>query len=387
MSDPKSRILNGLAFFVCLVPMVLFSTLWLKLDWIPAHDTLGHIMHSKLFMDHFLASGEFSLWGPYTDFGRNARINIPTEFHPSLVFLLPWLKAFPAVNALEAFYVSMLFSEAILLLGCFKLARLLYSSRWTAVFVCLSLTGTVVWVRQFYYNFQIYYTLPLIFYYFLKGARESSVKQIAIGFALLSISSFLGLPAYNLIMIGIFCLVFLLAALGVERQGTAILRNPWRQYLWLLLPLGMTLLFAGYLGINSEYMNALGRGPQGHVTLEVMLSWGGTDAGDQAFLGLLFGQSSYGDFTVYCGFFIIPLARLASPGGTQPHFRVSRPPDPVIVPPPKKLPKKLKNGKGLPWPWRSSRRRPCCFSPSPTDFTGGSSHANSAWTTPDRPRR
>src|SRR5581483_6987978 len=65
------------------------------------------------------------------------------------------------LNLLATYYASMFVDEMVLLAGVWLLARRFFSPP-TVFFIAVSVVGCGVWLDQPYWNFKLYYAIPLI---------------------------------------------------------------------------------------------------------------------------------------------------------------------------------------------------------------------------------
>jgi len=292
---------------LALLPNLLFSLIYLGSNWVPAHDTFFHLFSGFHYLRHLLTSGELPFWSPYIDFGRPAHLYLLNSLHPSLSALLPLAMGLGIQDVKTLFFISLLINEVIFVFGLYLLGTRLYQSRAAVLFVCFSLGGTLLWYRQIYYSFHIFYSLPLVFWLIIRGLDTQKHALIAAGFFLLSVTGLVGLPPYNLIVTG--SLAALLIPLWIW-SGQAKLKWVWEPgWLFYLLPAFCTSLILSYFLKSGLSLSSPGRDAAGRVSLDTFLTWAMPPAAE-AYKGALWGEGAYPDFGLYAGLLALPFALL-----------------------------------------------------------------------------
>jgi uncharacterized membrane protein YfhO len=82
------------------------------------------------------------------------------------------------VNFFSIYTAGVIFDEFVLLLGCVLLAKRYFKSLATVVFVVAAVVFTESPTTQLYWNFHVFYLIPLILYCLDRAIREASVKYI-----------------------------------------------------------------------------------------------------------------------------------------------------------------------------------------------------------------
>lgn len=261
--------------------LVLFYVVLLGQPWLPLHDSFGYLLHSHFTLSHLLATGEIPLWAPYLDWGRNLHFWHLGYFSPSMILVsaisLPILKLVPTLNVATLVYVGFFLDELILLFGTFLLARSLFSRVETALFVTLSVTGTTVWYFQKFFNFSIYYAIPLCFALILKGCREHKASYVLQGFLVQIITGLMGGALYLTIIQFIVCLIFLILNLalleGSVRRILSSIRAPERTLISLIIMILLVFVLFLIQGGKPQSL-APGRDLEGNTSYLTFLTYG-----------------------------------------------------------------------------------------------------------------
>lgn len=191
------------------------------------HDTLQYLQLQYTFLNDLVVNGEIPLWFPFMTKGtvtnvwfviQNGLLN--NLFYP----LAPYLKD---SNYYYLFYLSLFFDELILLLGTFLLASTLYRNKWAVLFVLITTMGTVNWASQIWFNFHIYYMMPLVLFLYLRAFREKSLASFAAGNFFLFLWSFYGNLIYFLPVLSFFIFLFFLSYIVCHTwKGISVAEDP-----------------------------------------------------------------------------------------------------------------------------------------------------------------
>lgn len=296
--------------------IALFYIVLLGQPWLPLHDSFGYLLHAHYTLSHLLKTGEIPLWAPYLDWGRNLHFWHLGYFSPSMIFVstisLPILKLVPTLNLATVVYVGFLLDELILLLGTFLLAKSLFSRIETVLFVTLSVTGTVVWHFQKFFNFSLYYAIPLCLALILRGCREQKAKYVLQGFLIQIITGLMGGALYLTLIQTIVCLIYLILNMSlIERSVKRMLgslKAPERALISLMLLILLVFVLFLIQGGKPQSL-APGRDPKGNTSYVGFLTYGIPPL-LSSFSEFINGLILNGDNSLYGGALIIPFAIL-----------------------------------------------------------------------------
>jgi len=147
--------------------LLLFTQVLRPHPFLPVHETLTVFQGFHYFYSNVFHVGELPRWCVYGTYGTPSALW-------QLLYLTPASYAAMAVgrllrmqNVLAVFDLSLFIEQVILLVGVYKLSRLLYARRHTAYLVCIGAMGSAVWYSQVWWNFRIAYTLPLMLYFLI----------------------------------------------------------------------------------------------------------------------------------------------------------------------------------------------------------------------------
>jgi hypothetical protein len=288
-------------FFYALLPSLFFYSVIFSRSWIPIHDTFQISNIVYFILNQAATHHTVALWYPYINFGVYANWYLAFTIGPSLATILAVVRLLSRGDLLDYYYLSMFMDELILLVGTYLLARTLFKSRKTAVFVCIAMSGSSLWFAQAWFNFHLYYFIPLSAYFVITGAERNEVWRLLAGGFMLLVSEFGNLP-YFVVPHALFYLVFVAGALwGYAFDARSALRRVGVRELIVAvacaLAAGLYLLLLSY-GVNHVNYD-VGR-THNVVTAENFLTYGGA-IGLSKFAELLTGASWDIDINVYAG--------------------------------------------------------------------------------------
>ena len=295
-------------FFYALLPSCLFYIDIFRGQWVPVHDTFQITNIAYFVFNELVQNNVIPLWYPYINYGVDSNWFLAITVGPSLALLLPVAKLFSQINFLDLYYASLFLDEIILLVGGYLLARLLFTSPFTWVFVSISLTGSTLWYAQVWYNLHFFYFIPLALYLTLRGCSESSLWRLILAGSLLVLSSFGNLP-YLILMQALTLAVFLATAWwAYELDWTsAWRRRSWKEISATLLGVVGAGTYVLLLIYGVEHVNYNpGREHGNVVDLRGFLTYGG-NIGFRKFSELFTGTSWSLDINIYSGILVLSL--------------------------------------------------------------------------------
>lgn len=189
------RILRS-PFLYALLPSVLFYTVILSRNWIPIHDAFQTTNVAYFLINEAVTHHALPLWYPYINNGLDANWYLAFTLGPSLATMLQVARFLGRGDLLQYYYVSMFLDELILLIGTYLLARTLFRRRLTVLFVCIAMTGSTLWFAQPWWNFHLYYFVPLSAYFIITGIARTELWRVLAGGLVLLISEFGNLPYF-----------------------------------------------------------------------------------------------------------------------------------------------------------------------------------------------
>ena len=304
--------LNQLSAFLLLVlSMLIYNLPFFDSNLWPQHDTTYAYQNFYTFYRQFFYANELARWYPFGTYGIKADLTQLFNLAPSAYFIGILGKILQIKNALFLFKFSLLIEEFMFLVGMFLLARFLFKDLKTTLFTCLAGIGSTAWYVQVYWNFRIYYLIPIIIYFFARFIKNGKGHDFWIC-GIIFICSFIGNLPYFAILYSPTIFILLITF-------TAFYRNvPWKNIfkiektnlLCFLICLSIGIIYGAFVRIADDGIVSFqrSRDPVHHfINLEGFLS-NGSGVGFEKFLGFFF-EISHENFTVYMGwltlFFLI----------------------------------------------------------------------------------
>jgi hypothetical protein len=125
------------------------------------HDGFQYFTLQYFFLNNAIQAHEVAQWIPYMNQGTVASLwyGIQASFLQAVLLQLPWLAR--SADLLSIYHIAMFVDELILLTGTWLLARRFFEVP-TVFFVSISVVASCVWLDQPYWNFRLYYAVPLV---------------------------------------------------------------------------------------------------------------------------------------------------------------------------------------------------------------------------------
>lgn len=287
-------------FFYALLPSLLFYTVILSRNWIPIHDTFQTMNIAYFLFNEAVAHHAIPLWYPHINYGVDTNWYLVTTLGPSLATMLGLARLVGRGNLLQYYYFAMFLDEFVLLVGTYLLARTLFRKPLTIVFVCIAMTGSLLWFAQPWFNLHLYYFVPLSMYFVMTGFARMELWRALAGGLVLLISEFGGLYFAM-----IHALTYAVIVAGAWWAYRFDLRSAWRRVgarEWAVLGAcilaATTLLLVLTHGVTHVIYDVGRVGSR--TTAESFLTYGG-DIGLSKFAELVTGVSWDIDANAYAG--------------------------------------------------------------------------------------
>lgn len=283
------------------------------------HDTAQYLQLQYTFYNEFANGGALPYWLPFMTHGTVANtwllISHGLFASPSYLFA----HHIGTVNYLLFYHAGLFFDELVLLLGCVLLSRRLYHSTAPVFFVSSAIVFTSMSVTQVWWDFHLFYLIPLILYCADRALCEASARYLFLA-CLFIVSTLLGnlpyflpMTLFTLTTFGLsFGAVMPIATFSTLRHFLRAFRA--RHVLALLGSgaLGVALLYFLLLGSRDEVIYAnVGRDASGRViSIEEFVSYGGYIT-IWKYTALLNRIGNNLDITIYRGLLVVPFALYA----------------------------------------------------------------------------
>jgi hypothetical protein len=268
-----------LGFTALLLGLTLLNYVHFTRSITTIHDTYANLQNFYIFYNHFFYEHDLAHWFPYGTMGLQSDYQQIVSLTPAnyLIGLVGGI--FRVRDVLLLFKLAVYVDQIMLLLGIYLLSRRIFKKRSTAYLVSLVVVGSSVWYAQIWFNFRIYYLLPLVLYFLVSFFSDNEpnyfwlagITGVVWGFG--NVPYFLPLWGMTLLII-----VFFLTLKNPKAWRTLTSNSKTN-----ILGLATFVLIAGaYLyftlhALEHTVLRAPGRAPvTGEVTLEIFRTYGGT---------------------------------------------------------------------------------------------------------------
>lgn len=298
------RVFLGLIGVLLLINMPMFIGLVR-----PLHDT-NYVFQSFYFTyNEFFFNNELPGWQPFGRYGVQSYLPMVISLSPANMFagLIGWV--LKVENVLLLFKASLFLEQLIFLFGTYILSRRIFKHKATVAFVCLTAMCSSVLTYQIWFDFRVYYLLPLIVHFLLRFFSEMKLRHLALAMVLFDVS-LLGLATYLSVLLSLEILVVgLVLLLGNFNRLPDLLNTSKRDVMQGTV---MFAIFAAatlayyHFSVNSlELIESLvpGRDPlTKQVDLETFLTYG-SYVGFGKFVELVLPSGAFTalDATIYVG--------------------------------------------------------------------------------------
>jgi hypothetical protein len=281
-----------------------------------AHDGFQYFTTQWYFLNNAVQSGEVAQWMPYMTEGTVATFwyGIQASFCQNV--LLSCGKLLRYFDLLHLLYWSTCVDELILAAGSWLLCRRFFRSRLTAVFVCTCVVGSSLWLDQVYWNFRLYFAVPLILHLGHRFLETAEWRYCFLCLNLLAAQTLGNLPYFIPVTSFVICAYFTLysACNWLEvRPRLCALRWRWTSLVWIALGLLSLLCAYKYLTIGTDQLVNYnkGRSAEQMTELPVFMKWGGK-LGWRHWSEMVLGLTPWLDFSLYAGMLTVPLGILGA---------------------------------------------------------------------------
>jgi hypothetical protein len=126
-------------------------------------DSLYVFQVFHYFYSGFVVDGELPLWAPHHLYGAPTAYEQMTCLTPGSYFAMVVGRLIQETGTLGMFRLAMVVDQLLFLFGLYLLARRLYESTGSVLFVCLTAIGMSFWHKQVHFMFRIFAFWPWVF--------------------------------------------------------------------------------------------------------------------------------------------------------------------------------------------------------------------------------
>lgn len=306
-------------FILLVIFLVLANSAFLAADVYPIHDSFQSFANFHYFYSHLYHFGDLPRWNLYGSFGTPTAYWQLISLTPASYLLMGMGCIFRFQNVMLLWKLASLLDEVILLIGVYKLAKLLFQSRPAIFFVCAGVVGTTVLFVQVWFNFRIYYLIPLTLYFvFLFFLRSRPYALWLAGIVLLV--SFIGNTPYFVVP-WILCvgIVFIILSVRFRSAWSTLFSPAAANIASFIMLVAIAILLAVFVAysVHGVSFGVERNQTSGMNDYSTFLTYGGQPdvmtLAQMLFLGtpLFSSWSGYPDNTLYMGVLPILMAALA----------------------------------------------------------------------------
>jgi hypothetical protein len=279
----------------------------------PTHDAQFAFQIFQNAYREFFFYGELPLWRPFDSFGLPSDLYHLFSLSLAQYAVIPVLSWAGLHNSFNAFRLSMVFEVLILLTGTMFVARLHIRSTAARILVYGLTLATVAWGVQIWWNFRIYYFLPLLLYYVEMFFRSGRLGYVAAAGAVYIGTMFGSIPYYLPLHASV---VVVFSAIMAYTHGLPkkILRPRWPDWTAAGLCLILSLLYLGLLLKSRDglFNSSPFRDPKNlNIGLQNFLTHAGAQGDPSTLWEYIFGVPTCFDISVFIGVIALIFAGMA----------------------------------------------------------------------------
>jgi hypothetical protein len=309
----NSRILESCLFLlIVLIEAGIFIYLIHERRIVGGHDGFQYFTIPYYFLNNVVNYGEIPQWSPFMTQGTFGAIGyVPFNgIFQNMLFLSACL--FKNGNFLPLFYAGIFFDELVLLTGVWLLGRRFFASPFTVFFVTLSIMGSCIWMLQPWWNFHIYYAIPLILYFIHTFLDSGKWRYYFLAGNLLFIQCLGNLPyilPVTTLVIFLYFILYFAFNFNDALQKIKSIKFGWS---FIFISLFIILIFIALytvMDVGDQFVNLSQRNPDGSSTLDIFLTYGGK-FNWSSWLEIFLRLSPCLDYTLYMGIMCVPFILL-----------------------------------------------------------------------------
>lgn len=244
----------------------------------PVLDAASLFQQFHYFYSGYYFGDGIPQWYPYGFFGVQTDVLRLGYLTPAFYAAIVFGSLFHVQNVLLLFKVALLAEHLMLLTGTYLLSGELFSGRATRFMLCISVVGGTVWYAAPFFNFRIYYLLPLLLVLLIRFLRTGRVLWM-LGAGLTGFGWLLGNAGY---LAPLWIFVLFVGNVVLVRDWIAVVPALKRQALAVCGSIAVLAFLAGCYGYAIREttahvaMSAPGRNAAGGtVDLGTFLTYGG----------------------------------------------------------------------------------------------------------------
>jgi len=308
-------------FFLLIFIEIVFTFIFIKEAHFPSlSDGFQYFLLQYNFLNNAVVAGEIPQW-LYTETGGSVSslyYVLQASLLQNILCLFPFFVK--KMNFIVLFHLGFLLDKIILITGTWLLAKRIFQSTAAIFFMTMTITATAIWMTQPWFNFHLYYALPLILYLLHTFFETGHWKYFFLSQNLVFIQ-LLGNPPYffpiTTLVITLYFVIYFVMWPKRFKEEVLKIQLTWHHILWIFIFLLPFVALWTNLKFGIDKLTIPGRNPDGTITLENFLNYGknlsiiheGRDL--IKWIGLFIEQPPDADSTVFLGFLALPFLIIA----------------------------------------------------------------------------
>jgi hypothetical protein len=261
----------------------------------PLHDSHCVYRNFYFFYNEFFFHGDIPCWLPLGTYGiQSDRLFLEISPATHVAGIVGQLLA--VKDTLLLFKCALFFEQLLMLLGLYLLSGFFFRSRTAIAFTCIAAMFAVAHIQQLYFNFRIFYLLPLTLWFVVRFFSRYRMSDILVA-ALIFSTSLCGMGTYIIVLPALILTIFV-GVMAICRLRWRHLKQTFnmtrgegiRSVICLILLISVLGVLGLYIGGAMEEVEIMtpGRDPVTLQTdLETFQTWGGR-TGLKKFVGLVY---------------------------------------------------------------------------------------------------
>lgn len=272
------------------------------------HDTFQYLQLQYIYFNEIVQNHCFPFWFPFIGQGfvGNYYSTVQLTLLSPLFYFIGLFVS--EINYLYLFYFAIWFEELFFLMGVILLSSLYYRNTKTILFVSITLLGTNIWYPQIFWNFHLYYFIPIVLYCIHKCLITGLFRYLILA-AMFSALAVYGNFVYCLVFVSFVVLVYVLSIAPVyfSEIKTFLWKNTRLTHILVLL-IFITIMLLSFYYIkyaDSEITYSFGtrREISGGNSLKTFLTYGGS-RGFSKYKEIFRRYGKSADINLYAGFLL-----------------------------------------------------------------------------------
>ncbi|MEL6721688.1 MAG: hypothetical protein AAFP10_00455 [Pseudomonadota bacterium] len=289
---------------IALLSVIMFLFVFEVSDSVlPGHDTMLVFQYFDFVYSHLHQYKEIPRWLPDSVYGLPAALYQISFLNINKYLVILFGILFDVQNVLLLYKSALLLDRVIFIVGVYFLSTVLYQSTTARWYLCLSAIGSLSIYHQVFFNFYLFYLIPILLYLVVSFFKTGKIAYLVAGSSV-GLLHFWGHTVYFIpLQFYVLSAVFLIYAILAFPKNIIIKKTD---YLFLAIGAGFLafLIYLVYQSVNGMTSVAHARNSDFSVGLEDFLTYQNLNF-FYMLKGYISGHFFNSDNTYYVG--ILPL--------------------------------------------------------------------------------